>query len=177
MAAQLVGDRGRDVHDARAARLRFLLPRRLARLLGRLDDCNWAAVEIYVAPPQRGDRAAAESLIPCTAVSGLYVHQDMLIKTLTAVRDVDTALILRGRAVLSQAIIVEAAYAQSEAAGLHRADKAGGKTSTNAATPSAGRAGDPVTADRASGTVARGDATSAAVSSQDEPLDRAAMRG
>lgn len=118
-----------------------------------------------------------ESRVPFTAVSGLYVYNDMLIEALTADRDVDTALILRGRAVLSQAIIVETAYAQSEAAGSHRAGKAGGKKSTNAATPSAGRAGDAVTADRASGTVARGDATSAAVSSQDESLARAAMRG
>ena len=108
-----------------------------------------------------------ESRIPFTAVSGLYVYNDMLIETLTADRDVDTALILRGRAVLSQAIIVETAYAQSEAAGADKSGKAGGKKSTNAAKPSAARAGDAATADRASGTVARGDATSAASSAQE----------
>ena len=108
-----------------------------------------------------------ENRVPFTAMSGLYVYTDMLIEELTADRDVETALILRGRAVLSQAIIVETAYAQSESSGSQKSGQAGGKKSTNAAKPSSGRSGDAATADRASGTVARGDATSAASSASE----------
>lgn len=110
-----------------------------------------------------------ESRVPFTAVSGLYVYTNMLIESLTADRDPGTALILRGRAVLSQAILVETAYAESEGEGgssgaSGKSGNAGGKKSTNAARPSSAKSGDAATADRSAGTVARGDATSAASS-------------
>lgn len=106
-----------------------------------------------------------ESRVPFTIVTGLNVYSNMLIEALTADRDKDIAFILRGRAVLSEAIIVETAYAQSEDSGSNQSGNAGGANSTNSARPSSGRSGDAATADRASGTVARGDATSAASSS------------
>ncbi|SHF60858.1 hypothetical protein SAMN02745157_2532 [Kaistia soli DSM 19436] len=109
-----------------------------------------------------------ESRQPFTVVSGLFIYDNMLIEVLTADRDPDTAFILKGRAVLSEAIIVETAYAQSEDTGSQKSGQAGGKKSTNAAKPSSGRSGDAVTADRASGTVARGDATSSASSTAED---------
>ena len=109
-----------------------------------------------------------ESRQPFTVVSGLFVYNDMLIEVLTADRDPDTAFILKGRAILTQAIIIETAYAQSDGSGSQKSGQAGGKKSTNAAKPSSGRSSDAATADRASGTVARGDATSAASSAAED---------
>jgi hypothetical protein len=107
-----------------------------------------------------------ESRIPFTLVTGLKAYSNMLIEVLTADRDKDTAFVLKGRAILSEAIIVETAYAASETTSQNDGQP-GGKKSTSAARPSAGRAADPATADRASGTVNRGDVTTTTVSDED----------
>ena len=108
-----------------------------------------------------------ESRRPFTIVSGLYMYRNMLIKDLSADRDKQNANILSGRCELQEIIIVSTAYAVSQGG----SDGAGAGTvsgtgSSNAAssgeagrapTPTAERVAPGPTADRAGGTVARGD--------------------
>ena len=99
-----------------------------------------------------------ETRQPFTMVSGLYVYTNMLIKEITANRDVDTSRILDGRAELQEIIIVSTTYAASEAGDVQSNGKPGGTKSTQSARPTTERAGDAVTSDRAAGTTMRGDA-------------------
>lgn len=101
-----------------------------------------------------------EARVPFTVVSGLYVYTNMLIKGLSADRDHKTANVLSGKVELQEAIIVSTAYTTSEgetSSSAQSKGKPGGKKSTQAARPTSERAGDAATADRASGTVTRGD--------------------
>lgn len=109
-----------------------------------------------------------ESRVPFVAVSGLYVYQDMLIKSLDAERDARTSRILSGKVELQQVLIVSTAYTSTEGeAGSQTGTSAnnskkanpGGKKSTSAARPTTERATDSVTKDRAAGTTMRGDAS------------------
>lgn len=88
-----------------------------------------------------------ESRVPFTLVSGLYVYRNMLVEEISPERDAETSRILRGRALISEAIIV------STAAAAGSSQKGAGQASN----PTKERAGNSTTADRASGTVARGD--------------------
>lgn len=100
-----------------------------------------------------------ESRTPFICVSGLYLYQNMLIKSLSAQRDRQTSRILSGKAELQEIIIVSTAYTASEgeANAPQSQGNAGGANSTQSARPTSEIAGDGVTSDRASGTVMRGD--------------------
>lgn len=100
-----------------------------------------------------------ETRVPFTLVTGLYVYSNMLIASIEADRDAEFSRVLRARIDLQEAIIVETAYTASPAS----QGQPGGKNSTDAAGPSKGRAGDTTTADRATGTVVRGDAATTTV--------------
>lgn len=95
---------------------------------------------------------------PFTLVTGLSVFQNMLIKRIEPDRDKDFSTVLRATVDLQEIIIVDTAYATADPDGqAPDAGKPGGEKSTKAARPTKGRAGDAATADRASGTVQRGD--------------------
>lgn len=94
-----------------------------------------------------------ESRVPFTLQTGLYVYKNMLIKNLTVTRDAKNARVLVGTCELQEIIIVSTA---SSGDTTGKSGKAGGKGSTNAASPSKERAASSVK-DRASGTVTRGD--------------------
>ena len=133
----------------------FIMPKRL-----RLDFADENATATYNALVR-----FQESRTPVTIISGLYVYQNMLIKRLRADRDETYANVLPGSADLQEVVIVSTSYAASEGdttaanGGTGRSSgQPGGKGSTTSARPSSTRAGDSVTADRASGTVMRGDA-------------------
>lgn len=112
-----------------------------------------------------------ESRVPFTFVSGLFVYNSMLIKSLSADRDATFSTVLAGKAELQEVIIVSTAYTSSEgdvdSAGSNKAtegkSKPGGEKSTRAARPSTERAGDAVTGDRAAATSMRGDAATRSV--------------
>lgn len=97
-----------------------------------------------------------ESRIPFIMVSGLYVYTDMLIKELTAERDVKTSQVLSGTVSFQQAILVSTAYAKGENQGQDSQGKAGGDKSTKSSADSK-RAGDAKTANKTAGTTVRGD--------------------
>lgn len=106
-----------------------------------------------------------ESRVPFVCVSGLFVYTNMLIKSLSADRDSSMSRVLKGSAELQEVIIVSTAYTASEgeANAPQSQGKAGGANSTQSARPTAERAGDPVTADRAAGTTMRGDSPEVSV--------------
>lgn len=113
--------------------------------------------------------AFQESRVPFTVVSGLFVYSNMLIQRLEADRDAEWSTALRGLVELQEAIIVETAYAAAESGDAMSDGQPGGKDSTRSASPSKGRSGDAATADRASGTVMRGDAPTSTVSPSSAP--------
>jgi len=100
-----------------------------------------------------------ESRVPFTTVSGLKIYKNMVIKSISADRDAKFANVLSGTVELQEIIIVSTAYTSSEGEGNETQSdgKPGGEKSTRAARPSAERAGDKVTGDRAAGTTMRGD--------------------
>lgn len=107
-----------------------------------------------------------ESRQPFTYVSGLYVYTNMVITELTAEREDATSRILKGTVKLREVIIVSTARTLSEggSGGTTRqsdAGKAGGTKSTNAARPTQQNTAAGTTADRATGTVQRGDQATA----------------
>lgn len=102
--------------------------------------------------------AFQESRVPFTLVTGLAIFRNMLIKRIDPERDASFSTILRCRVELQEAILVGTAYAADPDGDNYERGKAGGEKSTKAAAPSPERSRDPVTADRATGTVQRGDA-------------------
>jgi hypothetical protein len=104
-----------------------------------------------------------ESRQPFTVVSGLYLYRNMLIKDLSADRDKQFASVLSGRCELQEIIIVSTAYAVSQggsdgaATGQGSAANPASGAQGKAATPSSSTTTPGPTADRASGTVVRGD--------------------
>lgn len=108
-----------------------------------------------------------ESRVPFTLVTGLSVYQNMLIKSLEADRDKSFSTVLRCKAEIQEAIIVDTAYVEG---GDGKGGQPGGKKSTKAATPSKGKAGDAATADRAAGTVQSGDASAVPAAPKDQSI-------
>ncbi len=95
-----------------------------------------------------------ESRVPFTLVTGLTVYRDMLIKSIEADRDSSKSTILSAKVEIQEAIIVNTAYAASSGkGGKAGATKAGAK--------------DAKTADRASGTVTKGDASAVSATPKD----------
>lgn len=101
--------------------------------------------------------AFQETRVPFTVVTGLFVYSNMLIARLEADRSAQYAAIFYGFAELQEAIIVETAYTAAEDGDPVSNAEPGGKNATRSATPTSGRAGDAATANRASGTIMRGD--------------------
>lgn len=132
----------------------YLEPKQLT-----LEIADSAAAETYNALVR-----FQESREPFTFVSGLFVYDNMLIESIEAERDVRTHAVLKGTVTLKEAIIVSTAYTASEGGGGARQSKqgrAGGAKSTNAARPNKTISAPGTTADRATGTVQRGDQASA----------------
>lgn len=101
-----------------------------------------------------------ESRVPFTLVTGLSVFRNMLIKRIDPERDKDFSSTFRATIDLQEVIIVETARASADSP---EGGKPGGTKSTKAASATKGRAGDAATANRASGTVQRGDAPATTV--------------
>lgn len=103
--------------------------------------------------------------VPFTYVSGFDVHNDLLIKRVSAERTSDFSTTFNGRIELQEVKIVSSASvageggdrsgASTESSGGKR--EPGGRQSRRAAPPSASRASDAATKNRAAGTVNRGD--------------------
>lgn len=105
-----------------------------------------------------------ESRVPFVLVTGLTVYDNMLIKSIDADRDETFSRVLRAKIDIQEAVIVSTATAAvNESAAPTPRGKAGGKKSTSAASPSKSASKDAVTADRATGTVSRGDSPTKSV--------------
>lgn len=90
-----------------------------------------------------------ESRTPFTAVSGLYVYNNMVITELEAERSNKTARVLKGTATLQEVIFAETQYSESSGD-----SKGGDKNKSKDVSKDKAAAGSK---DKASGTVARGD--------------------
>lgn len=110
-----------------------------------------------------------ESRVPFSIVTGLKVYSNMLIKHIDAERDATFSRVLRAKVDLQEIIIVSTAYAADPGGetGGERGQPSG-RQSTRAAPPTSERASDAATANRASGTVQRGDAGIRAASPADQ---------
>ncbi|WP_019997244.1 phage baseplate protein [Aureimonas ureilytica] len=102
-----------------------------------------------------------ESRVPFNLVTGLDLYRDMLIRRLSADRDLKTSQILRAKVELQEVIIVDTAQAAATGEGGGKSAAGGkanpgGKDSRRAATPAAGRSSAD-NANRAAGAVKRGD--------------------
>jgi hypothetical protein len=118
----------------------YIEPKRLSlEFADQFAAATWAALVRF-----------QESRQPFVAVSGLSVYPNMLVKELHAERDRLTSRILKGEAVLQEVILVSTARVPGGEGGAEGASKV-----------SAEKAGDATTADRASGTVTRGDQANA----------------
>ncbi|WP_454686830.1 phage baseplate protein [Agrobacterium leguminum] len=102
--------------------------------------------------------AFQESRVPFSLVSGLKVYNNLLIKGIYPDRDATFSTVLRARVDLQEVIIVGTSYAADPDGDNAERGKAGGTKSTKAAAPSPNASKGATTADRASGTVQRGDA-------------------
>lgn len=115
-----------------------------------------------------------ETRAPFTVITGLFVYRNMLIKRLDATRDKTSSRILQCFADLQEIIIVSTAYTADPTGESNSAQgEPGGSKSTKAAGVSPERSGDTVTADRAAGTVHRGDAGTSTVPANQSILRRA----
>lgn len=95
-----------------------------------------------------------QSRIPFFMITGLTLYKNMLIHSINAHRDKQTARILRATIILREVIIVSTGSAPFS---LSQQASPGGANSRSAATPSSEASTNTVTADRAAGTVSRGD--------------------
>ncbi|MBG6211675.1 hypothetical protein IWQ49_006366 [Labrenzia sp. EL_126] len=118
-------------------------------------------------------KAFQESRAPFSIVTGLTVYSNMLVKRIDAQRDVVFSNILKATIDLQEVIIVGTAYAADPAGDGFERGQPGGANSTSSAAPSAERAKPGVPADRASGTVQRGDAGVSTAS----PADQSILKG
>lgn len=104
-----------------------------------------------------------ETRIPFFMITGLTLYKNMLIQSIDAKRDKTTSRILRATIVLREVIIVSTGTAPAGSSGSGTQSRAGGSNSRGARTPSREASTNPVTADRAGGTVSRGDTPSVSV--------------
>lgn len=104
-----------------------------------------------------------ETRIPFFMITGLTLYKNMLIQSIDAHRDKDTARILRATIVLREVVIVSTGTAPVNSSGSGTQASAGGANSRGARQPSRGGATNRATADRVGGTVSRGDTPSTTV--------------
>lgn len=128
----------------------YIMPKRLT-----LEVCDGDATGTWQAL-----KRLQESRVPFTIVTGLDVYSNMLIRQLDATRTKDISYILSGTIELQEVILVDTSYAAGEAGNdkATSSGKPGGEKSSKAAKPSPSRSNNPVTGDKASGTLQRGDA-------------------
>lgn len=114
--------------------------------------------------------AFQESRVPFTIVTGLFIYENMLIKSIDAERDAQYSQILKFTAELQEIIIVSTAYTADPngTASDSGADAAANKKNTGDPINS-NSATDQATADRATGTITRGDTAGQTVN-DDSPL-------
>lgn len=102
--------------------------------------------------------AFQESRVPFYIVSGWAVYKNMLIRSIDATRDAQFSSVLRATIELQEVIIVSTAYAAGDfGSDGNSGGQPGGENSTQQARPNPTRSNDAATADRAAGTVQRGD--------------------
>ena len=138
----------------------FLMPKRLT-----LDCATKNAAATYNALVM-----FQESRVPFTIVTGLFIYENMLVKSIDAERDAQFSSVLKFTAELQEIIIVSTAYT-ADTSGTNPdsgADAAANKKNTGDPISSKS-ATDPATADRASGTLTRGDTAGQTVN-DDSPL-------
>lgn len=106
-----------------------------------------------------------EAREPFTIVSGLRVYTNMLIQSIDADRDKDTSRILRARVSCREVIIVSTSSATSPTGASQDRSRAapGSSGARRAATPSRDLSSGSAAADRASGTLQRGDSVTSTV--------------
>jgi hypothetical protein len=98
-----------------------------------------------------------ESRVPFYLVTGLRLYKDMLVQSIQAYRDKDNHSILSATVTLREVIIVSTSGGSGSSSGSKSSGKPGGTKSRTATTPSKASSTNQATADRASGTVTRGD--------------------
>ena len=111
-----------------------------------LDIANHNAAESFRALVEFQERRE-----PFTLVTGLSVFNSMLIKSISTERDASFSTVLRAKIELQEIVIVETAYDPNASSG------GTGKSKTRSATPTAGKASNPATSDKAAQTVNNGD--------------------
>ena len=111
-----------------------------------LDIANHNAAESFRALVEFQERRE-----PFTLVTGLSVFNSMLIKSISTERDASFSTVLRAKIELQEIVIVETAYDHNASSG------GAGKSKTRSATPTAGKASNPATSDKAAQTVNNGD--------------------
>lgn len=111
-----------------------------------LDIANHNAAESFRALVEFQERRE-----PFTLVTGLSVFNSMLIKSISTERDASFSTVLRAKIELQEIVIVETAYDPNASSG------GAGKSKTRAATPTAGKASNPATSNKAAQTVNNGD--------------------
>ena len=111
-----------------------------------LDIANHNAAESFRALVEFQERRE-----PFTLVTGLSVFNSMLIKSISTERDASFSTVLRAKIELQEIVIVETAYDPNASSG------SGNKSNTRAATPTAGKASNPATSDKAAQPVNNGD--------------------
>ena len=113
-----------------------------------LDIANHNAAESFRALVEFQERRE-----PFTLVTGLSVFNSMLIKSISTERDASFSTVLRAKIELQEIVIVETAYDPNASSG--GAGKS--KSKTRSATPTAGKASNPATSDKAAQPVNNGD--------------------
>ena len=131
----------------------FVLPKKIT-----LDCASSNAAATYAALV-----ALQESRLPFTLVTGLFVYNNMLIKSLNADRDATFSTVLKCTADLQEIIIVSTSYAADPTG-----ESTGDPTNTTSSKLNSETAADPATADRISGTDFRGDTGTNTVPSGDD---------
>lgn len=133
----------------------YLVPKKVS-----LDIAGNAAAITYNALV-----AFQKSRVPFYLVTGLTVYPNMLIKSINAERDKTYSNVLRAQVDLQEVIIVSTATVSVDVSNVGNTPpgQPGGANSTRSASPSSATSGDATTANRASGTVQRGDAPSSTV--------------
>ena len=109
-----------------------------------LDIANHNAAESFRALVEFQERRE-----PFTLVTGLSVFNNTLIKSISTERDASFSTVLRAKIELQEIVIVETAYDPNASSG--------NKSKTRSATPTAGKASNPATSDKAAQTVNNGD--------------------
>ncbi|MEC5289373.1 MULTISPECIES: phage baseplate protein [unclassified Aurantimonas] len=146
------------------------------------ERLTWDIVTDNAAVTWQALKAWQAQRIPFTVVSGFDVHTNLLIKRIAPERTSEFSRVFRGKVEFQKVLIVSSASAPGDGAGgtgdgggggstgtsesRGGANRPGGAQSRRAAPPSASRASGAETVDRASGTVNRGDARTAPVSTE-----------